>query len=102
MSAQVQNIEAKTRCSGGIVDAWAVVTLVGASAADAGPPADAAAGPSLTVLNQQVSEGLTPPSVSSCSLAGHGALSHLADFSSELYLRDKQEEIDRQEASTEQ
>ena len=101
MNTQVQNIEVKTRCSGAIMDASAVVMLVGRVRSKRKAPRDTAPGPSLTVVSQQLSEGLTPPSVSSCTLAGYGALSHLADFSSELYLRDKQEEIDREDASTE-
>jgi len=98
METGMQNVEVGTRCSGAIAAVWARVTVVGASVADARVRQDTG----LTVVSQQLSEGLTPPSVSPCSLAGHGALSHLADLSSELYLKHKQEEIDREEASTEQ
>lgn len=98
METGMRNVEAKTRCSGAITSASAWVTVVGMSLADVWVQPDRG----LTVVSQHLSEGLTPLPVSSCSLAGYGALSHLADFSSERYLKEKQEEIDREEASTEQ
>lgn len=97
MQTYTQNLE---RCSGRIGHAWAQMAPVRASAAGARTP-HIGSEPSLTVLSQQVSEAVVPPSAIACSLAGHGALSHLSGFSSELYLRDKQEQIDKEDACTE-
>ena len=97
MQPDTPNVDARTRCSGSIDDAWARMEVLRASAADAQILQDRGPGPSLTVLSQQVSEAVVPPSATACSLAGYGALSHLSGLSSELYLREKQEEIDRED-----
>jgi long-subunit fatty acid transport protein len=95
MRTDTQSVNSKTSCSSRIIDAWTLVMGVNIPVTDAW--LTLVTEPRLTVLNQQVSEGMTPPTPASCDLVGYASLSHLPGLSSESYLAEKQEEIDRED-----